>query len=128
MKHVRGSKRFGKTNRFVGKILALDKFSYSVPSFNLRGDQSIKTGLGAFCSVALSIVVLFYALLKFIQLQERHNPSIATFPVEISFGKEDPINLNAINFKAAFQFLGMNQSTGQTEVKDDSRFVKMLIR
>ena len=78
---MRGSKRLGKTNRFVGKMMALDKFSYSVPSFNLRGDQNIKTGLGAFCSIALAVVVLFYALLKFIQLQERHNPTIATFPV-----------------------------------------------
>ena len=108
MLHARASKKLGKSNRFVGKMIALDRFSYSVPSFNFRGDQKIRTGAGAFCSVALTIVVLFYALLKFIHMQERHNPTIATFHVDTSFDKDNPINLNKINFKAAFSFTGKN--------------------
>ena len=68
MKHTRTSKRVGKKNWIFGKMMDFDKFSDSVPSFNFRGDQSIKTGFGAFCSVVISIIVLYYALLKFIQL------------------------------------------------------------
>ena len=106
MKHDRSSKRLGQSNRFIGKMMALDKFAYSVPSFNLQGDQKIKTSLGAFCSVAITTVVLFYALLKFIQLQERHNPTISTFTDDIIHDINNPINLNAINSKFAFVFTG----------------------
>ena len=66
MKHERLTKRLGKSNVFLSKMLDLDKFSDSVPSFNFKGDQSIKTGLGAFCSITISIIVFYYALLKFI--------------------------------------------------------------
>ena len=66
MKHDRRSKRLGQKNRFFGKLMDLDKFSVSVPSFNFKGDQSIKTGVGAFCSILISIIVFYYALLKYI--------------------------------------------------------------
>ena len=66
MKHEQVSKRLGTKNHFFGKMMSFDKFSQSVPSFNFRGDQTIKTGLGAFCSISISIVVFYYALLKFI--------------------------------------------------------------
>ena len=118
MKHERRSKRLGVQNRFFGKMMSLDKFSDAVPSFNFKGDQSIKTNVGAFCSIIISIVVLYYALLKFIQLQQGHNPTIATFPVETKFDVDNPINLNDINFKAAFLFSG----------GEDPNFVKTIIR
>ena len=111
MKHVRKSKRLGTKNRFFGSMMALDKFSDPVPSFNFKGDQTIKTGLGAFCSILISIIVLYYSLLKFIQLQERQNPNIASFPVESKFDIDNPLNLNKINFKAAFQFYAPNYTT-----------------
>ena len=66
MKHDRRSKRLGQKNRLFGKMMDLDKFSVAVPSFNFRGDQSIKTGVGAFCSILISIIVFYYALLKYI--------------------------------------------------------------
>ena len=102
MKHERSTKRLGKTNRLFSKMMAFDKFSDSVPSFNFRGDQSIKTGLGACCSIAITIVVLYYALLKFLQMSERQNPTIATFPVGTEYNFEHQLNLNEINFRAAF--------------------------
>ena len=127
MKHERGSKRKGKTNKFFGKMMALDKFSYSVPQFNFKGDQSIKTGLGAFCSITITIIVLYYALLKFIQLIEHQNPTIATFPaVGIRYDSENPLNLNKINFKAAFRFSGLNY-WWYYEIKDDPQYVKMIV-
>ena len=104
MKHSRRSKRVGNSNKFFGKLMELDKFADSVPAFNFKGDQSIKTSIGACCSLAISVVVLYYALLKFLQLYERHNPTISTFPVETRFGLENPLNLNEIGFRAAFQF------------------------
>ena len=66
MKHVRSSKRHGTKNRFFKKMMSLDKFSESVPSFNFRGDQNTKTGLGSCCSITITFIVLYYALLKFI--------------------------------------------------------------
>ena len=92
-------------------MIAFDKFSYAVPSFNFRGDQSIKTGLGAFCSMIITIIVLYYALLKLIQLQGRNNPTIAAFSVETSFDVDNPINLNDIGFRAAFSFTAYNHTS-----------------
>ena len=66
MKHERRSKRLGNKNRFFGKMMDMDKFSDTVPSFNFLGDQTIKTSLGAFCSISISIVVLYYSLIKLI--------------------------------------------------------------
>ena len=102
MKHERRSKRLGNSNGFFGRMMDLDKFSDTVPSFNFKGDQTIKTGLGAFCSITISIIVLYYALLKSIELSERKNPTIATFPVETKFGSENPHNLNDMNLRMAF--------------------------
>ena len=121
MKHARTSKRVGTKNRFFGKIMDLDKFSDSVPTFNFHGDQSIKTGLGAFCSALISLIVLYYALLKFIQLEERQNPNIATFPVDAKFDEETPLNLNEIDFKIAFGF------SKDREELDDPRYVKTIV-
>ena len=104
MKHERRSKRLGKSNRFFNKMMDFDKFSDTVPSFNYKGDSTIKTGLGAFCSITISIIVLYYALLKSIELSERKNPTIATFPVETKFERENALNLNEMNFKVAFLF------------------------
>ena len=128
MKHERISKRFGDKNRFFGKMIQLDKFSDTVPSFNFKGDQKIKTILGAFCSVMISITVLYYALLKFIQLEQGQNPTIAAYPVEARFDAQNPINLNQINFKAAFQFTSFDYEKNQFSVLDDPKFVKMIVR
>ena len=128
MKHDRSSKRLGQSNRFVGKMMALDKFAYTVPSFNLRGDQKIKTSLGALCSVAISTLVLFYALLKFIQLQERHNPTISTFTDDTIYDFGNPLNLNKINSKAAFVFTGWSWAKQAFEAKEDPNLVKMIVR
>ena len=62
MKHERSSKRQGTKNKFFGKMMELDKFADAVPNFNFRGDQSVKTGLGACCSIAITTIVLIYAL------------------------------------------------------------------
>ena len=53
------------------KVLTAVKKRTNVPilintSFNLKGDQSIKTELGAFCSIVITIIMLGYALLKFV--------------------------------------------------------------
>ena len=128
MKHERKSKRLGKRNRVFGNMMELDKFSDSVPSFNLKGDQSIKTELGAFCSIVITIIMLGYALLKFVQLLERKNPNISIYQDEISFGEENPLNLNALNFKAAFRFDSVDPETEEVVSLDDPNFVKLIVK
>ena len=107
--------------------MALDKFAYSVPSFNFKGDQSIKTGLGACCSITITIVVLFYALLKLIQLLEGNNPTVAAFPVDTKFDVENPVNLNEIGFKVAFQFTSWDRKAFKQALTDDPNYVKMIV-
>ena len=78
--------------------------------------------MGGFCSALISIVVLYYALLKFIQLKERQNPNITTFPVLANYYEDSPLNLNEIDFKIAFSF-----ESKAKQVIDDPRYVKAIV-
>ena len=42
--------------------------------------------------------------MKFIQLLQHHNPNISSFTEVTIFDKQNPLELNDINFKVAFKF------------------------
>ena len=71
-----------------------DLFGEPVPSFNVKGEDTVKTKVGAFVSMMIFVTVVYYGLLKSIQLEARGNPSIATYPIETVFDKDNPINMN----------------------------------
>ena len=101
-----------------------DKFETQLPSFTLQGKRTIQSSLGAFCSMMVAVVVLLYASIKFIHLKDRHNPGIASYLIERPSNLENPLNLNAMNARIAFAFLGYSDQ----QLKDDPRFVKWIVR
>ena len=79
-------------------------FAQPVPGLSIKGEETVKTKFGAFCSIIISIIVLYYTLIKSIQLFQRQNATIKTFDVEKRFDADNPIDLADIDFRAAFQF------------------------
>ena len=57
----------------------LDMLSMPLPSFKIRGEEEIKTNIGAFLSVLLVTILFIYGFLKLVQLEARANPSITSY-------------------------------------------------
>ena len=93
MKEIRQSKS-KKMFGILDKMKNFDHFAEPVPTFNVKGEETIKTKVGAFVSMMILVAVFYYGLLKSIDLESRGNPSIATYPITTVFDKENPINLN----------------------------------
>ena len=55
-------------------IKNLDMFGKPIPGFNLRGKTSIKTSVGAICSILILMVMFAFGLLKLQKLVGRKNP------------------------------------------------------
>ena len=114
MKHIfnnrrSASKEAGQNNNrgswFVN-IKRFDMLAKPIPTFNVKGEETIKTNLGAFMSMVIAITVMYYSALKFVQLYTRHNPAISTYPIDRVYDIENPTNLNASNLMPAFKFSG----------------------
>ena len=67
-----------KKNRysFVKRVRKIDIFGKQVHGFNLQGERNIKTTCGATMTMVLALFIFGYALVKFSQLESRHNPNI----------------------------------------------------
>ena len=60
--------RSGPAWHIGNAFMSLDSFAYEVPSFNIKGDQKVRTSLGGVVTITLLIVSLAYSVLKGIQL------------------------------------------------------------
>ena len=65
-------------------------------------------------------------MLKFLVLYVRQNPTIATFPVDTKFDPDNPLDLNEINLKLAFQFNYYDETTSSIVNLNDPNYVKMI--
>ena len=78
----------------------MDAFGKRLPSFNIKGKDSVNTIAGGVFSIALYIVLFMYSALKFTHLASKHNPNISTFyKVDELTGKY--LNLNKHKFMFA---------------------------
>lgn len=102
----------------------VDAFSKEVPAFNIRGDSAVNTMIGGTCSILVFAITIMYACLKTIHLVYKANPLINEVPNPGYFSNKDALNLNDLDFR--FAFTVENYMTGQ--VRDDSRYVKWIIR
>ena len=69
-------------------------------------------------------IVLAYATTKFIHLESRANPNVASFDIEDAFDNSDILNLNEQNFRIAFAVEGFRTK----DLKVDPKYVKWIIR
>ena len=88
--------------QFITQIRGLDMFSSPIASFNLKGQRNIKTNAGAFLTLTIAIIVIGYASIKLIELNDKKNPVMTSYEKPYSTDLENPINLNEVGFRFAF--------------------------
>ena len=90
----------------------------------MSGATTVHTKMGGFLSFIMFILVMIYASLKLIQLQDRNNPNISQFLEENIYDHTEKLDLNEAQFRIAFSVEGFHDR----EMKDDHRYVKYLVR
>ena len=56
-----------------------DFYGAPLPSFNIKGEDSIKSNCGGCVSLVIMYVTFIFAILKLQHLLDRHNPIINSF-------------------------------------------------
>ena len=102
----------------------IDLFKLPIPSFNVRGRETIGTWPGAVASFCIFFVLILYGALKLSQLMSRANPNISAYVEKNFFDSSEILNLKENNMRFAFGVEGFLDR----EMKTDSRYVKTLTR
>ena len=107
-------------------------FAQPIPSFNVKGEETIKTNLGGAVSVMIAVLVLLYSVHKFGGLYNRSSPAIASYPIDTVVDEKNPIDLNASKLMPAFSFgtWGYDYESEEHtfETKFDPRYVKLVVQ
>ena len=101
-------------------LKTVDMFAADLPKFNMRGEESVKTNIGGFCSIIIIYVSLMYAAHKFNHLVTRHNPQIVSYEVRDAFGEDDLFETSESDFMMAVAM----EATNSGEIKNDLKYVK----
>ena len=48
-------------------------------SFNVNGEETVKTNTGAAISMIIAVIILYYAALKLVHLMGKNNPNISEY-------------------------------------------------
>ena len=72
-----------------------------VPSFNIRGQDSVKTTIGTCMSMMIMFLTLAYALLKLQHMLQKKNPDIIQFTDETAIDMSTKYSLTDHDFIAA---------------------------
>ena len=122
----RTNQKIGRRYWATGEVFKrMDSFGEHLPSFNLRGKDSVNSVLGGIFSLALGLIIFMYGLLKFLHLIDRHNPNISAYYLEdgMSFGEK--LNANERGFRIAVSVESFLKPNDQ---KNDPKYVKYLFR
>ena len=119
----------GYSNRYSKytwkKTLAiLDFFPQPIPSFHIRGRTKVTSLLGSICGSIFLLILLFYAANMFTHLVSKSNPSISVYTDRGAITSYDSLNVRDAGMRFAFGVEGWLDR----ELKDDQRYVKMLVR
>ena len=102
----------------------VDAFSQVLPGFNIKGKEKVQSVYGGMLTIVCLIVMLLYAGVKLTMLINRENPTVSTFVEEFQLTSEDRLNLKEANMRFAWTWEGY----GDKQLKNDTRFVKQLVR
>ena len=68
-----------KKYHFIDRMRMFDMFGQPLPTFNVRGEEFLKTKFGAFVTMLLLTSIIMYGMLKFIQMESRANANISEY-------------------------------------------------
>ena len=60
-------------------LLSVDIFGAPIPTFNLKGEQHVRTYCGSCVSLMIIYVTFLFAILKLQHLFSMHNPTVNTY-------------------------------------------------
>ena len=103
---------------------AIDLFQRGIPSFNIKGRTFVSSLPGGIFSLIIFSTMIFYASVKFVHLVSRHNPTVSSYKNEFFFDASEEVDLYESSVHFAFGVEGYVDG----ELKDDSKFVKYLVR
>ena len=67
----------------------IDTFGADLPPFNLRGETQVYTITGGIVTFIITVIMLLYSTVKFIQLATKDNPSVSEFTETSFFDSKD---------------------------------------
>ena len=70
-------------------IETFDMFGQKIPTFNLKGKDTVYTRAGAVISFMILIVLSLFASIKLIHLSERFNPNVSQLLVKDFYTEND---------------------------------------
>ena len=108
-----------RTN-FINMFKNIDMFQESVPGFNVKGRQKVRSCAGGIFSFVVLSVTFSFALLKGDQLLSRFNPTINQFNEEDYYANDDRLSLADTNFNMAFAI----EDHYKRESRHDPRYLK----
>ena len=92
--------------------------------FNFRGREAVSSLAGGIMTVAILMVMILYASIKFAHLISRHNPNISSHRQQYYFDSSHVVDLKQEDLRFAFSVTGFLDN----KVKDDPAYVKYLVR
>lgn len=107
----------------ASKVLyQLDIFGMPLPTFNIDGNDRIKTRLGGVFTLLIIATVLLFAIVKFSHMTARKNPFLSQMNID-----NDDLELNL--FESGFRIaVTVEDFQAPHKIKDDSRFVQWKFR
>ena len=123
---------FGK-NRLTGRrpnwhlknvLTNHDMFGRPVPSFNLRGEDEVKTISGGIFTIILTLTILAYGSNKALELYRKNNPVVNVVKMPNAIDEDEIINIGESDFKFTFS---LERSFAQF-IADDPTFMRLRVR
>ena len=69
----------------TGRVLeTFDTFGEPVPSFNVKGQNTVTSRTGGVITLFISTAVIFYAAIKFVHLYTRYNPMLSSYYQDVA--------------------------------------------
>jgi len=98
----------------------MDMFGKPLPSFNLQGNEDVKTHCGGLVSLALMFTVFMFASLKLLHLLSFHSPTINAYVLTDEYDSSDVFDPQDEKFMVAFSL----EDYFTSAFKDNSKYVK----
>ena len=119
-----GSRNKKQRKGVACSMTKFDMFGSPLPGFNLKGQKTMKTNLGALVSLFQITLVILFASVKFIELESRAGYDISSHDQLYLSSRSNPANFSELDFKVAVSFVGYRDQ----QFKNDSKYVKWITR
>ena len=94
--------------RLKNTLHAVDFFQRPIPSFNIQGRDSVPSLAGGILSFLVLIILIIYALLKFVNLIDRANVNLTSFAERSVIPPDEKLNFQDAGLQFAFGVEGFH--------------------